>query len=519
MVNRILKTCIALIQTILLLCICIGWAAADADYLWPIRVGGLWGYMNSNGETAIPADYLAVELFSDGRAIVHTQDGDGLIDTDGRYLITPQPDLEIEEYDHAYRIIDKANDAEGFFDKQSCFFQTPNKEYYLVMLWGDDGSGPIAVQNTDGLTGYISRTNGSIAIPFQYTGESEHPAFSEGYALAANILILPEGEDEWHEIRPDEAISNDELFEAYDGMGSRQYLIDTNGDRVAFPEGVRPESGVSNGVLIVSFMKNDAFEYLNEEEWEEEGSYTFRHLGIARPDGSIVLDTEDYWYMWQPDEEGMICVLRDEGWLSFCGHMDREGHVIVPAMYPISTGGEIPGYCFHNGYAVFPVDREGKEYIIVLRADGTVIAELADERENWYWDAHDVMDNRRIWVESWHVASAEVVNNFFQVETDNKTIKLYSVENDEFDIVSERSYDSVKAGIRGIPCRMDEFSEGLQAVQVNGLWGFIDKDGTEMIPFMWDAAGNFDHGLALVQKDDNLLYIDHTGAVVWEEEQ
>lgn len=125
--NRILKTCTVLVQMILLLCICIGWAAAEADYLWPIRVGGLWGYMNSNSEIAISADYLAVELFSDGRAIVHTQDGDGLIDMDGRYLITPQPDLEIEESDHAYRIIDKANDAEGFFDKKSGFFQTPNK--------------------------------------------------------------------------------------------------------------------------------------------------------------------------------------------------------------------------------------------------------------------------------------------------------------------------------------------------------------------------------------------------------
>ena len=41
--------------------------------------------------------------------------------------------------------------------------------------------------------------------------------------------------------------------------------------------------------------------------------------------------------------------------------------------------------------------------------------------------------------------------------------------------------------------------------------GFIDKEGREVIPCMYDAAGSFSEGLAYVKKDDKWGYIDKTG--------
>lgn len=146
-----------------------------------------------------------------------------------------------------------------------------------------------------------------------------------------------------------------------------------------------------------------------------------------------------------------------------------------------------------------------------------MVAELQPQGEGWHLDASNVMSNQRLWVKSWHVGSVKIVNYIPRHEIDHVTIRLYSVENDELSIVSDTSYESVSAGIRGIPCQTDDFSEGLQAVQMNSLWGFIDQNGTQVIPFLWDAAGNFDHGLALVQKDGQLMYIDHAGNTVWEE--
>ena len=58
-----------------------------------------------------------------------------------------------------------------------------------------------------------------------------------------------------------------------------------------------------------------------------------------------------------------------------------------------------------------------------------------------------------------------------------------------------------------------DFSEGLVAVQnVDGLWGFINKKGEEVIPCQFKAADDFSEGLAgVIDKDNNLYYIDKKG--------
>ena len=62
-----------------------------------------------------------------------------------------------------------------------------------------------------------------------------------------------------------------------------------------------------------------------------------------------------------------------------------------------------------------------------------------------------------------------------------------------------------------------EFSEGLHPVKQNGLWGYIDENAQWVIPTQYDKAAGFSDGLALVEKDGKLMYIAHSGAVVWKE--
>ena len=62
------------------------------------------------------------------------------------------------------------------------------------------------------------------------------------------------------------------------------------------------------------------------------------------------------------------------------------------------------------------------------------------------------------------------------------------------------------------------FSEGLQTLSKDGLCGFINEQGQEATPFEWDYCENFHNGLAYVEKDGRMAYIDHAGAVVWKEE-
>ena len=62
------------------------------------------------------------------------------------------------------------------------------------------------------------------------------------------------------------------------------------------------------------------------------------------------------------------------------------------------------------------------------------------------------------------------------------------------------------------------FSDGLAAISitVNGgeLWGYVDLDRNERIALQFARAGEFSDGLAPVQTEDGLGYIDSTGTLV-----
>ncbi|TAE15951.1 MAG: hypothetical protein EAZ95_08205, partial [Bacteroidetes bacterium] len=53
-----------------------------------------------------------------------------------------------------------------------------------------------------------------------------------------------------------------------------------------------------------------------------------------------------------------------------------------------------------------------------------------------------------------------------------------------------------------------DFSESLARVSLNGKWGFIDKTGKEIIPFKYNTAGDFSEGLAVVNYDNKTIIID-----------
>ena len=62
------------------------------------------------------------------------------------------------------------------------------------------------------------------------------------------------------------------------------------------------------------------------------------------------------------------------------------------------------------------------------------------------------------------------------------------------------------------------FSNDLQPVgNGQGHWGYMNRQGEITIAYQYDSADQFRDGLALVNKDGKLQYIDHDGNVVWAE--
>ena len=71
-----------------------------------------------------------------------------------------------------------------------------------------------------------------------------------------------------------------------------------------------------------------------------------------------------------------------------------------------------------------------------------------------------------------------------------------------------------RQGREVIPLRYDEVSvvsEGLVRSRLDGKWGFVDATGKVAVPFTYDDAGDFDSGLACVKVGDRSGFIDRTG--------
>ena len=56
----------------------------------------------------------------------------------------------------------------------------------------------------------------------------------------------------------------------------------------------------------------------------------------------------------------------------------------------------------------------------------------------------------------------------------------------------------------------------LFVIKQNGKFGFIDHDGSLVIPPQFEAVGAFRQGLCLVESSETIAYIDHSGAIIWE---
>lgn len=74
-----------------------------------------------------------------------------------------------------------------------------------------------------------------------------------------------------------------------------------------------------------------------------------------------------------------------------------------------------------------------------------------------------------------------------------------------------------KEGREIVPCQYDDvhdFREGFASVELDGKWGFVDKDGAVVITYKYENAGYFSEGLAPVRMNTKYGFIDKTGQEV-----
>lgn len=193
------------------------------------------------------------------------------------------------------------------------------------------------------------------------------------------------------------------------------------------------------------------------------------------------------------------------------GYIDTKGRLVIPAVYPDSYG-------FDSGRAWVAfseaeqgvIDPDGNEIVprdlidsVVHYNHGYTRVSFTDGTEGWL-----AMDGRIINKVS--TDAKPVQDNRFWEYTGQKYYWYLTDENGNTLSKNYALFDSYQDYY---------FHEGLSLVQnEDGLWGYVNVDGQEVIPCQWDDAYPFDGGLALVAYSDGYTaYIDHEGTIVWQE--
>lgn len=88
-----------------------------------------------------------------------------------------------------------------------------------------------------------------------------------------------------------------------------------------------------------------------------------------------------------------------------------------------------------------------------------------------------------------------------------KSIEEKIVEKKGEDKIETKSFSSKYDKVR-------EFSEGLAVVELDGLYGVIDKNGKEIVPALYQEIKDFSEGLAVVKLNDKYGFINREGKLV-----
>ena len=195
--------------------------------------------------------------------------------------------------------------------------------------------------------------------------------------------------------------------------------------------------------------------------------------------------------------DGLAWAEKNEMW----GLIDIAGNEILPFIYSQS---------FNEGFSrvkedgnLSLVDKTGKEvltlphdcYSVYNFNDGVAVLHF-EPGDIWY--IFDKTGNVKARLKDYRFVSG-FSEGFAQVTKDGK---YGFVDKNGKDVVPP-IYDDVQ-----------DFNEGFAQVAKDGKYGFVDQTGKEVVPLIYDSVDSFSDGLARVEKDGKRNYIDKTGKEV-----
>ena len=453
---------VLIVITVLALSLLCVFAGAEEETLFPARgENGLWGYINIRGEWVINAKFTDCVRFEHSLTVAsavndHGVEAQGIIDRNGNWVLEPYYSIDHADY----------------------MGELPDDDLWLIYEYGISSDGSYDwIRNGlfDENSGFISELRDDCSICSRYSGSPLVPVHS----------------------RPDE---NNEGLLGYinrkTGELTIPFMYDDHNDPSLFYEGVTDVCCPEN----LDHDDNETAFFLIDEQGNR----------IQVEDGLLVLYSE-------PMSCGRIRV--QDIAADLYGYADKDGKLVIPAIY--------------SGASQFRADRaqvwisETEMGLIDLVGSLSVAGDhfmftgdiscgyapiqFADKTKGWITPDGRIIENRSEAYQLYPVGK-----NMFWAAADQQQT-CWHLEDEDGHILSD-DYSCISA-YDDLFDTMHGFCEGLTAVRnKNGLWGYLNEEGKEVIPCQWDDAWEFVHGLAYVVKDEKMAYIDCQGKIIWQEQ-
>ncbi len=426
---------------------------------------GKYGFVDRKGLEVIKCKYDAVYDFEQTRTEVRLNNKVGLVDTNGKEIIPCQYDYISSKCCYPFGKDDYSKDLFIDSGRRKGMYSKSGKLVvpciYNELFDFNDG---LAVAALNGLYGAIN-TKGSVVIPFKY--KKMHSSFADGMVKA----MIPGGDfglwgvidSTGEEVLPFKYQSAEMFSEGLAAvkLNNRWGYVNTKGEKVidfVFSEARSFKNGFG-------FVKMNGWWGLINKRGEVKIPYVYQ---------------ESYSYV---DEIGHL-ELKDS--LGNYGVADTNNNIIVPFRYQSIDR-------FSEGRAIVKIlkpytgERFVEPYLCgVINSKGEEIIPCVHER-------------------------LEKVDG--GVFMDMKTYEA-------FDSVGKKMAPPKSNWLcwscTGKYCKIDCFSEGLAAVcNPKGEWGYVDVKGNEVIPCSFENAFSFHEGLAIVEENRKRFFVNKNGQDVF----
>lgn len=442
---------------------------------------GKWGYVDENEKWVIEPKFIVADEFERGVARVQLDWLWGFLKDDGTWLFEPVLHDAEPFYDEIAKV--RKGFFYGFINRNGEWFIEPK----LLWVFKCENDPVIIVKNLEGKYAYISN-KGKMITDFNCDnlGSYGEPIMSDDRILACkdekygfldmegNWIVPPVYAKAWD-------YSEERAFVSGENVSNYVYymdMIDLSGEVIK--KSVHPVSHFKNGMAIVEMPIGEG-----ENKSYKSGVMDREGNWIVPPRYDKVEKFKDgYAIVWDNDREGVI---------------DEKGNDIIPLEYKTISACEDYFKITDEKNKVGLANREGKIIISPKYSNcwvNSLIGLIEIENKGKYGLA-DLNGKVILKPTLGYISSYFVEGKYLKVETKDGKSGWMDIKGN---LLGSQWFDGTK-----------DFSEGLAAVKINDLWGFIDPDGKIVIEPQFDEVIDFKNGISIVNVSNHWGLIDKKG--------